>query len=105
SNNPESRFAMSMFREDRTLANFLRMRTSRLSSHIDDFIEKRFQGSNADAFVADGSDHEVLLELGSGLTDPKGRSFSTFFRRWALGDVDQRQSSQRQVRQGESYVR
>jgi hypothetical protein len=95
--NPDIRFAMSMFREDRILGNFLGIRTSRLRRHIDDFIEMRFQGSNTDAFVTDGSDHEVLLELGSALADPNGESFSTFFRRWALGDVEQRPSSLRQA--------
>ncbi len=84
--NPETRFAMSVHKRDSTLAAFLRLRPAELERDIAWFLQERYYGDNTSAFVAEGSDHEAILELNNGLTDQDGQSLAEFFRRWALGE-------------------
>lgn len=82
---PESRFGVSVFERDSTLAAFMRVMPVEIEKNIEWFLDERFYGDNTSAFIAHGNEHEALLFLDSGLISKDGQLLSEFLKRWADG--------------------
>ena len=91
---PDSRFALSVFSHDAVISTYFGAAPTRFAELLEEHLSSYYQEHpNMRVFVAEGGDHETLLQLRT-LTGRDERRLESFYRAWVTGEVDGEQASE-----------
>lgn len=91
---PDSRFALSVFSHDAVISTYFGAAPTRFAELLEEHLSSYYQEHpNMRVFVAEGGDHETLLQLRT-LTGRDERRLESFYRAWVTGEVDDEQASE-----------
>src|SRR5690554_99228 len=90
---PESRFALSVFSHDAVISTYFGAVPTTFAELLETHLNEYYQEHpNMRVFVAEGGDHETLLQLRT-LSGRDERRLEAFFRRWVTGEVSDEQAA------------
>ncbi len=82
---PESRFALSVYARDPVMSAYLGVLPREVQASVEAMGRQRYSEPNMRLFMADGMNHETLLNLDGDVRSVDGQRMSYFWWRWVRG--------------------